>query len=126
MDTDPAVEIVNSENRKSLRQLGPIQPTFDFPATVTGNGRRYKFQVSKWYYMYSVQPEVILQLNFGFKYSNAALISSVLLWNGFRTRKMEHIWNALCVLGRYLQRSVLYTVRRKLPAGIYNILMPRT
>lgn len=70
MDRDPAVEIVNSENRKSICQLGPIQPTFDFPATVAGNGRRYRFQVSKWFCLYSVQPKVTLQVNFCFKYSN--------------------------------------------------------
>ena len=47
MDRDPALEIVNSENRAHICRLGPIQLTdVDFPQTAASNGRRYRFQVS--------------------------------------------------------------------------------
>jgi len=60
MNRDPAVEIVNFGNRKSLNHLRPIQPTFDLPAIIVAvNGRRYVFPVShsKRYCLYSVQPD---------------------------------------------------------------------
>jgi len=62
---DLAVETVNNENRKSICQLGLIQPTCNFPATVAGNGRRYRFQVSKWCCLYSLQqnPKLNIAIN---------------------------------------------------------------
>jgi hypothetical protein len=42
---DPAVEVVNEQNRMTVCRQGPIQPVCEFPYTAASNGRQYKFQV---------------------------------------------------------------------------------
>jgi|JI9StandDraft_1071089.scaffolds.fasta_scaffold291752_2 hypothetical protein len=47
---DPAMEIVNSGNRQTVLQLGPIQPRIEFPARFFGE-RLLRFQPN-WYAKY--------------------------------------------------------------------------